>query len=123
MAQRAGSNAARLQPQQCRPLSPTCASVPYTYSASVSETRPQLCSRLFRTCTHACRCVYFLEERLAPSDTSAARAVLRHIYTEQLTFESPCQLVSILKIADKWKAQDTIDAGRAAFSQLKPEDL
>ncbi len=67
--------------------------------------------------------MYSLEERLAPSDLPAARAVLRHMYTEELVFDSPSQLVSVLKIADKWKAADTIDACRAAFAHLEPEDL
>ncbi|KAL6746776.1 hypothetical protein V8C86DRAFT_1452386 [Haematococcus lacustris] len=64
-----------------------------------------------------------LEERLAPSEQPAARAVLHHMYTEQLVFDSPAQLVTVLKIADKWQVQDTVDACRTAFSQLRAQDI
>ncbi len=44
-------------------------------------------------------------------------------YTEELLYDNPSHLVSILKIADKWQAPDTVDACRAAFSRLAPDDL
>mmetsp|Transcript_28620 Transcript_28620/g.77209 ORF Transcript_28620/g.77209 Transcript_28620/m.77209 type:complete len:543 (+) Transcript_28620:48-1676(+) len=65
-----------------------------------------------------------LREQLASSEeVQAARIVLSHMYKEVLEHNGISQLVTALKLADRWQADDTIAACSSAFAALDPKDI
>ncbi|KAF5828860.1 hypothetical protein DUNSADRAFT_16962 [Dunaliella salina] len=68
--------------------------------------------------------IRILREQLASSEeVQAARIVLSHMYKEVLEHEGISQLVTALKVADCWQADDTVAACSSAFAALDPQEI